>query len=528
MSINSNETDNTEPHDTASDAHAGPELAADTPRRRWIRWVGVGTVAVVAIAAIGYYTQRDSSEADVGTSTALAFGDVVVTDLVEETIYDGTLGRPAGESLAAGSAGTITSLPAVGETLTQGDVVFAVDARSVILLFGETPHFRTIARSSDDQAVVSRTQGTITAIADVGTVIEQGDVLFAVDGNPVIALYGDTPAYRGLADLSTNLTGPDVLQLEEALDALGFVSDGEMTIDDEFTSATASVVEQWQAAASLDEDGVVDLGEIVFITGPTEVSSAMLAIGDSVGAGQVVVSVSDSDPMTGADVEQLESALAALGYNADGALAVDGQFTAETSLAVKAFETDYGLTVDGRITADEVMFVAASVRVADRLGSLGGTVGPGTPVLAVTGEQTVVTIELPAADQGTLTEGMSVTVELPDGTDVSATVTSVATVATIAGNETVFEVEVELDDPTAAAGLDEAPVDVSVITDSVENVMAVPVAALLALAEGGYAVELDTGGGTTRLVSVEPGFFADGLVEIVSDGVEPGDRVVVP
>ena len=60
-----------------------------------------------------------------------------------------------------------------------------------------------------------------------------------------------------------------------------------------------------------------------------------------------------------------------------------------------------------------------------------------------------------------------------------------------------------------------------------EDVIAVPVAALLALAEGGYAVEVDAGGGATRLVAVEPGFFADGLVE-VSGGLEPGDRVVVP
>ena len=64
------------------------------------------------------------------------------------------------------------------------------------------------------------------------------------------------------------------------------------------------------------------------------------------------------------------------------------------------------------------------------------------------------------------------------------------------------------------------------VTDSATGVTAVPVSALLALAEGGYAVELDGPSGT-RLVAVEPGFFADGMVE-VEGAIEPGDRVVVP
>jgi hypothetical protein len=79
-----------------------------------------------------------------------------------------------------------------------------------------------------------------------------------------------------------------------------------------------------------------------------------------------------------------------------------------------------------------------------------------------------------------------------------------------------------------AAGLDEAPVDVDVISDSVSDVMAVPVSALVALAEGGYAVEVDAGDGSTRLVAVVPGLYAEGLVEVASDGLSPGDRVVVP
>jgi multidrug efflux pump subunit AcrA (membrane-fusion protein) len=59
----------------------------------------------------------------------------------------------------------------------------------------------------------------------------------------------------------------------------------------------------------------------------------------------------------------------------------------------------------------------------------------------------------------------------------------------------------------------------------------VPVNALLALLEGGYAVEVAAEDGTTSLVGVEVGLFADGWVEITDatdPGLEEGDEVVVP
>ncbi len=496
--------------------------------RKFGRWALILVVVGGALGALWFLTQADSPTDDAAATTSLSFSEVVRTDLVEETEYDGTLGRPAGDSLLASAQGTVTALPAPGDTINQGDVVYAIDGQPVVLLYGGVPMYRTLSRSAEDIGVAARTPGTLTAVAAVGTVIEQGDVLFEVDDQPVIALYGEAPAYRRMSDLSTNIEGNDVLQLEEALDALGFVSAGEMTVDGEFTGATASVVEQWQAAVGAEEDGSVELGEVFFIPGPTEVSTATMSVGDTVGAGQSPLTLAGREAMVGDDVAQLETALVALGYGDGGALVADREFTEETAQAVKAFELDLGLKVDGRITPDEVLFVREAVRVSSTLAVLGGSVNPGSPVLAVTGEQTVVTMNLPAADQGTLTEGMSVSVELPDRTTVTGTVTSVATVATVSGNETVFEVEIELDDPTAATGLDEAPVDVNVVSDSVEGVMAVPVAALLALSEGGYAVEVDTGGGQTRLVAVDPGFFADGLVEIDSDGIQPGDMVVVP
>jgi hypothetical protein len=59
--------------------------------------------------------------------------------------------------------------------------------------------------------------------------------------------------------------------------------------------------------------------------------------------------------------------------------------------------------------------------------------------------------------------------------------------------------------------------------------LVVPVDALLALASGGYAVEVVGPGGARHLVAVTPGLFddADGLVQVDGE-LRDGQRVVVP
>jgi hypothetical protein len=187
-----------------------------------------------------------------------------------------------------------------------------------------------------------------------------------------------------------------------------------------------------------------------------------------------------------------------------------------------------GLEADGIVHLGQVVFLSEAVRVSDRITPPGSPVAAGGAVLAITSNDIVVTAQLSAADQGTLAAGDAVTVELPSGRDVAATVQSVDTVATQGPDGTYFEVIIILDDPSVAGALDEAPVDVEYITDSVSNVVAVPVAALLALREGGYAVEIDNGDGTTRLIAVDPGFYADGYVEVDVIGLTTGMLVVVP
>jgi multidrug efflux pump subunit AcrA (membrane-fusion protein) len=87
-------------------------------------------------------------------------------------------------------------------------------------------------------------------------------------------------------------------------------------------------------------------------------------------------------------------------------------------------------------------------------------------------------------------------------------------------------VTVALDDPRAGGRLDQAPVDVYVTTQSRKGVLAVPVTALLALQEGGYAVEVVDAAGQHHLVAVQLGVFSGGMVEVAGAGLRAGMKVV--
>ena len=422
--------------DRSETSDESPALATTEPERRAMgRGLYVLIVIAAAVAVLVWALARDAGDNTEVVLGQRSFGEVVRTDLSAQDTYGGTLGRVAGEPILAASQGTITDLAQLGETVGQGETLYKTDTAPTVLLIGDVPMYRDLVSSESDVQVKARSQGTITWLPEVGTLINEGDVLFELDGELIIALYGTVPAYRTMRDERTDIVGDDVRQLEESLDRLGFVSPGEMTVDDRFSSATASVVKQFEEAIGATDDGIIALGDVVFIHGPAEILTVEAArVGDSVSNGRTVVTLTGDDPMTGDDVRQLEAALAELGFGATG-LVVDGVFTAETKASVIAFEESVGLNGDGRVSRGEVLFVPAPVRIADRLVSIGRTVNVGVAVLAVTGQDTVVTVELPAADQGTLEEGMAVTVELPDGTEVRATVTAVATVASVFGQQ---------------------------------------------------------------------------------------------
>ncbi|MDJ0953650.1 MAG: peptidoglycan-binding protein [Acidimicrobiia bacterium] len=491
------------------------------------RWSWIGGLALGAIGAVAALVLLGGSEGSGATDTPapLSFAEAVRTDLIQMESFDGTLGTEDGDPVVSPISGTVTTTAEVGTMVEQGGVFLTVDNEPVVLLYGDSPAYRTLTATDDAMTLTGGKSGVVTEVVAAGETVAQGDVLYYVNGEPVVVMYGDVPAYRTLRDLSDNMTGGDVLQLEEALVALGYDPDRLASVDEEFTDYTETMVERWQEDLGVDETGQVSLGDVIFIPAAAEVLAVNVAVGDSVTAGQPIATISTGDPLAGDDVLQLERALVALGYEGP---AVDGVWDDGTGEAVLAWQADAGLEEDGVVDLGEVVFLSSPVRVNEVLASVGSTVNAGTPVLGISSADQLVTFDLPAADQGLVVVGQDVIVEMPDGSDAGGTVVAIDSVATGGQGNATFGVEIVLDDLSVAAGLDEAPVDVEIVSDSVANVVAVPVSALVALAEGGYAVEVDAGNGATRLVAVDPGFYADGLVEVESAGLSVGDMVVIP
>jgi len=146
----------------------------------------------------------------------------------------------------------------------------------------------------------------------------------------------------------------------------------------------------------------------------------------------------------------------------------------------------------------------------------------------------LVRVNLPVDDEGLLSVGDSVIIELPDLSETPGTVVFVPPTATTSNSgQQVFEILVEIDNPSTVAGLanlpDQTSVDVIFISDSATDMMAIPVSALVGLLEGGYAVEVTNAFGSPQLVAVAVEFFgSNNMVGITSDGLEGGDQVLVP
>jgi hypothetical protein len=237
----------------------------------------------------------------------------------------------------------------------------------------------------------------------------------------------------------------------------------------------------------------------------------------------------------GRDVAELNANLRALGYDIG---ASGDRFTAATERAIAALQAARGLPRTGALLLGSVAFEPGAVRVTSVTPTLGETVQPG-PVLGITSTRRQVTIALDAAQQSNVKVGDPVTITLPDNSTTPGRVSYVGTVATVPSSSNgdqgngsttpTIEVDVAPTVPAATGHLDQAPVNVSITTGSVRNALVVPVNALLALASGGYAVEVSAGG-VHRLVAVQPGLFddADGMVQVTGSGLAAGQRVVVP
>ena len=136
-------------------------------------------------------------------------------------------------------------------------------------------------------AVINQARGTYTELPALGQVIRQGHTLYRISDDPVVLLYGQTPAYR---TLSAGATGPDVAELNADLVALGYASRAELPpTSGSFGSATTSAVEKLQAATGMSQTGMLALGQAVFEPTALRVTSVSAQLGGSAQPGATVL-----------------------------------------------------------------------------------------------------------------------------------------------------------------------------------------------------------------------------------------------
>ena len=293
--------------------------------------------------------------------------------------------------------------------------------------------------------------------------------------------------------------------------------------------------------------GTLGFGVASTVAGAGEGTLTRLpAVGDVVGRGAVLYRVDDvavpvflgATPLfrtlgavglKGADVQVVADNLNALGFptgiqTTDPARAV---WTARATAALTRWQRSAGLDPSGTLGVGQVVVLGAEARVNAVLARLGDAVA--RDVLTVTSTAKVVTVPVKATELSPVKVGGAVTIVLPDDSRIPGTIAAIGTAAaggdgkdSASDEPPTLAVTITPNDPAAVAALDYATVEVKVVTRSRPGVLAVPVGALVALSEGGYAVQRRDG----RLIAVTTGMFSRSLVEISGPGVTDGMTVV--
>ncbi len=143
-------------------------------------------------------------------------------------------------------------------------------------------------------SVINQAQGTYTAVSAAGSVAGLGQVLYRVDGAPVVLLYGRVPAYRSL---SVGMTGADVRQLNRDLVTLGYATQAELgPSSGYFSLGTAYALERLQARLGVTQTGSLSLGQAVFLPSAVRVTADTATLGGPAAPGSLAVTATSITP----------------------------------------------------------------------------------------------------------------------------------------------------------------------------------------------------------------------------------------
>jgi peptidoglycan hydrolase-like protein with peptidoglycan-binding domain len=494
-----------------------PALA---PRRLALAGIGLAlaVVALVVVVVVDPFVGSSKASAVSDNATPTSLATVTRRELSSQTQVSATLGF-AGSSSIRVPSGTPPSAVQQAEQSVSNSEVTLLGAKASLAADGET---------------LTGVQATVTAAREKEALDCAGDsAAESASAGASGACASDTQIVASDAQSSS----ADVTKLDGDRASIATAEKALATAEATLSAArsTAAAYSQSATFTMLPTVGqVVARGQSLYAIGGQPV---LLLYGSIVPTRAFLAGMP-----AGRDVAALNANLDALGYESGDS---GDSFSAATEAAIKALQSAHGLNTTGELTLGSVVFEPGPVRVTSVTPTLGANVAPG-PVLGITSTTPQVEIALAASEQSSVKVGDPVTITLPGNETTPGVVSSVGSVAkapSTRGGEgggggapeggeeggATIEVNVALRDPSASGHLDEAPVSVSITTGSVTGALAVPVDALLALAGGGYALEV-VQGRVHRLEAVTLGLFddAEGLVQVSGSGVAPGQRVVVP
>lgn len=408
-------------------------------------------------------------------------------------------------------------------------------------------------------------------VPEVGATLNAGDVMLEVGGRPVILLTGELPVYR---TLRVGVSGPDVVQLKEALGALG-IPHGETT-SPMYDAATAAGVEALYARVGYPAPSAGDEAQDMLDSAREMVRSAEEQVAaaereasqagqggsaadrvQAAGAADVAyirlaerrqycTTAEPGDEMCSAsEIRSLEVELEAAIARRDEAAAPPDTSAAQAAVtaANRALQdarqdlADAQLAVITPLPSSEIVYLTTAPRRVDDVATKRGSAVAGTPVMSVSGASLQIAGMVSANDADLIAAGSPVVITLPDDVEVPGTVQSVGepdpdAPAGGSGSSDRKRVVIVPDALTEEqrAMLQGANVRMTIPVSSTEgDVLAVPTAALTAGPGGEARVEVLDDDGVSTLVTVRTGLAAGGFVEVTpTDGtLEEGDRVVV-
>ncbi|MGF3054307.1 hypothetical protein ACQUSY_10165 [Microbacterium sp. YY-03] len=394
----------------------------------------------------------------------------------------------------------------------------------------------------------------------VGTELKALSIVAEISGRPVFVLPGDLPSYR---TLRMGVSGPDVLQLKQALASVGIaagdvannvfdqaLADGIATLyaqvgyplppspegaDEAFRAAQQSVtdaqtnVNQAQAAYDNAANGSVD---------PVALKQA----DNRVSAAQRAVTAAENDPDFEGDLQGLRDDLALAQLERDQLFAdpdTSGEWSALESARAGLTSAQESLAdareaIQPYLPSSEVLYLTQLPRLVNEVNIARGSAPEGV-AMSVSGATLELAGSVAAADGKLLAVGTVATFAMPDDTEHTATITKIEP-----GKNATDRWSVTLEPaPFTAEQIQQVQgsnVRVQIPVGATEgDVLSVPPSALTAGPGGESRVEVVVGDprdgekAETRLVTVETGLAAGGYVEVkpIKGELEKGDLVVV-